>query len=113
MSFINPSGTFENEANGGPITVIAPLTGTTFIMHPGMEDLYVNPAGTLAALTIQLVPAEGGGRELDIFFKTAITALTVLDRLGNAITGAPTAATAGLSITMRHVNKTIGWVRWR
>lgn len=119
MSFINPDGSFETESNGSPVTEINPLTGVTYTYKfAGAEDLYVNPAGTIAALTIKLPQAESG-RRLEIFFSQIVTALTIQDALGNAVTGAPTAATVGLAVTFRRLgpNKVAGvaakWIKWR
>lgn len=110
MSFINASGTFENETSGQTVTVFTPLTGSTLTLRSNIEDVYIT--GALAALTINLgVPSNGA--ETEIYFQGAITALLIRDRAGAAIATAPTVATAGQSVNMRYVNKTVGWVRWR
>lgn len=117
--FINPDGTFEAEANGSPVTEINPLTGTTYAFKfAGAQDLYVNPAATIAAFTIKLPQAEAG-RELDIVFTQIITTLAIQDALGVAVVGAPTAATVGLAVSFRRMspNRVAGtaakWIKWR
>lgn len=115
MSFINPSGTFENESHGAPATIIAPTTGSTVVLKNTTRDLYV--VGTLAALNL-LLPTAPSGTILNVYCAGAITALSVTDRLGVAITTAPTAATAGQSFEFRFIGRApggavIGWVRWR
>ncbi len=112
MSFINASGTFENETGGSPVTVMVPVTGATIAMNSSQRDLYVAPAGTIAALTIKL-PQVASGSKVDILCTAIVTALGIQDRLGNVVAGAPTAATAGMALTMRYINRTIGWVKWR
>ena len=114
MAFNNPDTSFENETAGTTVTVYAPTTGSTLVLKSVTRDIYIQ--GTLAALTIAL-PQVSSGHSVNIFCAGAITALTILDRSGVAITGSPTAATAGQSFQMRMIPKylgaTIGWVRWR
>jgi hypothetical protein len=112
MPFANPDTTFENEAFGGPISTVVPLTGTTIAMRYDQRDLYVTPAGTLAALTIKLPTTQPGG-VVEILISTIVTALAIQDRFGVAVAGAPTAATAGMALTMRFVSRATGWVKWR
>jgi hypothetical protein len=114
MSYINADTSFENESAGAPITVLAPLTGTTITLKSITRDLYIQ--GTLAALTINL-PQVASGQSVNIYFAGAVTALSITDRFGVVVATAPAAATAGQSIQMRMIPKflgaTIGWVRWR
>lgn len=110
MHYISPTGGFFNEASGGPITVLAPLTGTTLPLRGLVRDAYIT--GPLAALTIAL-PQVKNGEKLSLYFSGAITTLAIKNRLGVTIPTAPVAATAGLSLEFRYINATIGWVRWR
>ncbi len=112
MSFQNPSGSFRNEAHGGPVTVITPVTGAVIKMAANQVDLYVANAAALAALTVQL-PQVLFGTKVELSFQSAVTALTVVDRFGNAIPNSPTAGVAQTAIVMRYLGRSTGWVRWR
>lgn len=110
-SFANPDGSFLNESGGSPVRVAVPATGDTITMR-GERALYVNHAADIAALTI-MFPSVEPGEKVEIWFVQAVTALTIKDASGNAVTGAPTAATDGLFIVWRFINKTIGWKTWK
>jgi hypothetical protein len=115
MHYINPTGGFANEASGGPVTILAPATGTVLPMRGLVRDAYI--VGPLAALTLAL-PQVKSGEIISLYFSGVIGALVLTDHSGNAIPTAPTATTAGESIEMRYIGKppggaTIGWVRWR
>lgn len=112
-SFANPNGTFFSESHGGPVTVLTPASGSTVQLSATTADVYIANTATLAALTLNLPPPAEGGTEIDIACQSAITALTVHDRFGNAIPGAPTAGTPGTAVTLRYVSRAVGWVRWR
>ena len=108
-SFANESGSFLN-TGGSPVQVSVPASGNTVQLRRG-ESFYINPAATLAALTLTL-PAAERGQTVSIGFGKAITALTIRNRLGAIVGLAPTAATANQCIVMKYVDKTIGWVPW-
>lgn len=57
----------------------APLTGTTITVPQGVSQLVVDPAGTIAALTVVLPPASQlvDGQEFKMSTTQTITALTV------------------------------------
>ncbi len=112
MSYQNPSGSFKNEAHGGPVTVVNPASGATIRLQANQVDLYVINGAALAALTV-LLPQVQYGQKVEIGSQSAITALTIQDRMGNAIATAPTAGTAGQSVTMRYLGAGNGWVRWK
>jgi hypothetical protein len=99
-------------ATGAP-RVEAPLTGTTITL--GNEDtvLYVNPAGTIAALTVKLPPIANQplGKVVNINFSQIVTALTVQDSAAGAVASTAGAVTVGQQY--RYVNATLGWVRWQ
>lgn len=57
----------------------APVTGDTVTAFDDSDTVLVNPAATLAALTIVLPssPARGNGHRLTLLFSQVITALTL------------------------------------
>jgi hypothetical protein len=119
-SFANPNGGFQSESSGGRVTVVAPLTGATVTMQAADEALYLDLAGTIAALTIVLLKAPYAGQIVEIGYNHTVSALTLHDGFGNAITGAPTSLTAGGgAVVMRYIGPpplsytAVGWVVWK
>jgi hypothetical protein len=111
-SFMNRNGSFFDYDGNASTRVVAPLTGTTVAMTGQDDDLYINPAGTLAALTVTMPAGPMPGDVHDLHFTQIITALAVKDSAGTTITTAPTSAAVGDTVTLRYV-QTVGWVKWR
>jgi phytoene dehydrogenase-like protein len=109
-SFANADRSFFGQAGGLPARVVAPLTGTTITLRTH-RVLVVNPAGTIAALTIKL-PAAQPGEKVEILFRQTVTALTVQDSRGTTVTGLG-ASTIGTLMVARYVSKTLGWLAWK
>lgn len=90
-----------------------PLTGETITLPDYAEDVSVDQAGTIAALTVTMPGNPRDKQRTNIFFDEAVTALTmnVAAGSGQTIRGALTAATAkGFATWMyRRQNKT--WYR--
>jgi len=96
----------------GPPRVVVPVTTDTITLAANDTVLYVNPAGTIAALTVKLPPVAGqaNGKMVSISFGQIVTALTVQDSAAGAV--ASTAGAVATAHQYRYVNATIGWVRW-
>lgn len=97
-------------ANYNTPNVQAPTTGGTITLTNGwgFQLLVVNPAGTLAALTLALPSTPIDGEILQITFTQAITALTVS---GGTLLGMPASVAAGFGSTWKY-NATAGkWVQ--
>jgi hypothetical protein len=113
MTYANKNGSFVNESGAPPIKTYVPLTGTTVKLS--IQDQYVAivPAGTIAALTVQLPLVNGNGDWVEIWFGAVITALTIKDGAGTTITPtlAPTAGAIGKSIRLTRIGG--AWVNWR
>jgi hypothetical protein len=109
-SFEQVDHTFFPTSSQVPV-VAAPLTGATLTMGFGQSSLFVNAAGTLAALTVKLPPSPVAGQIAAITPNNIITALTVEDSAAGAITGSPTAGVANTRIVMQWVSNALGW-KW-
>jgi hypothetical protein len=70
-----------------------PLTGVTQAIPNDAEEVYIVPAGTIAALTLTMPPAPYDGQELRIATTQIVTALTHTAPVGT-LRGALTAGTA-------------------
>lgn len=97
-----------------------PLTGTTVQCPSGSqvaENVVLDPAGTLAALTVALPTAPVDGQRILIPTTQAITALTLTTSTGT-IMNAPTSLSAGQTIEFKYI-PTVGgtvvnkWIRMR
>jgi hypothetical protein len=101
----------SSTATGIP-RVEAPLTTATITLGADDTVLFVNPAGTIAALTIKLPPIAGrqNGTVCRISFSQIVTALTVQDSAAGAVES--TAGAVSVAHEYRYVNSTLGWVRW-
>ena len=101
----------SSTASGIP-RVVVPVTTDTITLAADDTVLYVNPAGTIAALTIKLptVAGQALGKMVSISFAQIVTALTVQDSAAGAV--ASTAGAVATAHQYRYVNATIGWVRW-
>jgi len=93
-SYANPDGSFFNEVAGLPLRVVAPDTGATVTMKAADRALFVNNETTLAELTIKLPRGLSPREKVVVFARSSITALTVQDGAGAAVSGAPAAAAA-------------------
>jgi hypothetical protein len=92
-----------------PPKVVAPTSGDTITLRFKDRFLFVNKDATLAALTVKLPWAPQLGDLAIITSKSAITALTLNDGAGDAISGAPGAVDAGGTVVMQWVSKALGW----
>jgi hypothetical protein len=87
----------------------APATGATITLADDDAHVIIDPAGTLAALTVKMCPNPFNGQFLNVVSSKAITTLTVSPNTGQTIgSGAPTALAAGqgFSAFYREANTT-------
>jgi hypothetical protein len=77
----------------------APVTGATVALESTTSNLIVNPAGTIAALTITL-PAASDGKIFTISSSQIITALTLTPAGSDTIKNDVTAMTAGQAFSL-------------
>lgn len=71
-----------------------PSTGGTVTLANSNYHQIIDPAGTLATLTVNMPPNPINGQFVDVRFSQVITALTVSGN-GNSISGNPTSAAVG------------------
>lgn len=74
--------------------IFTPTTGQTVTLLNSYTDWIINPAGTLATLTINMPTSPNDGLLIRVKCTQTITALTVSGN-GNSIVGAPTSITVG------------------
>lgn len=109
-SFANQDGSFLNEQDAQPVLVAVPLTATTITLNKGQNQAYINPAATIATLTVKLPPQPAAGQTVTLSFGHIVTALTIQDAGGNAVTGAASAGAVGVATTMKYIGG--AWVKW-
>jgi hypothetical protein len=76
----------------------APVTGATVTLAATTYHQIIDPAGTIAALTINMTPSPFDGQMVDIKFSQIVTVLTISGN-GNTLVGAPTSTAVGTSVT--------------
>lgn len=94
--------------------IYTPLTATTITAPATSQLTYVNPAGTIAALTIITPSAPVDGQRWKVYSTKIVTALTLTAATGQTIdvsTAAPTAMTAGSSFVYIYNGATAAWFR--
>lgn len=103
----------------GVLDFQVPLTGATITETAQMNQLIIDPAGTLATLTVQLPAATGllNGQVWGMCTTQVITALTLTAGSGTTVKNAPTAmlvpvATGAAScFAYRYVKAQTAWYR--
>ena len=100
----------------GATTFNAPLTGASITLTAGTSNLVLNPAGTIAALTVVLPAAStlANNQTLKIGSSQIVTALTLTGGTGTTIVGGATtiAAAGGFELIYIETNATTGiWYR--
>jgi hypothetical protein len=109
-SFANQDGSFLNEQGTQPVAVLTPLTGTTIALSKAQNFVFINPAATIAALTVMMPPQPAAGQSVTLSFGHIVTALTIQDASGNAVAGAAAAGAVGVSTTLKYIGG--AWVKW-
>jgi hypothetical protein len=99
-SFLFANGTFFPNAG---VHTRTPTTGTTVILPKGTTDVYLNPAGTLAALTVRLPPSPLPGMVVSLASSQTITTLTVQNAAGGAVAGAPTTLAINTNVYFQYI----------
>jgi hypothetical protein len=98
----------EAAYGGSTITAVTPLTGTTVAFAANQTLMFINPAGTIAALTVLLPPNPTQGQRAAMSFGQIVTALTVQTATGGAV--GSTAGAIGQEISYRYVSG--AWALW-
>lgn len=90
----------------------APLTGTSITLVPGTAKLLLDPAATIAALTVVLPAATAlvDGEEFDITSSQTVTALTVTPGTGTTLVPTITTVTAAAPIHLVYHAATAKWL---
>jgi hypothetical protein len=94
----------------GQYNIFTPLTGTTITLTDGIQDNLINPAGTLAALTINLPASPDNGQVILLTFTKAITTLTIAGNGSTLVGTAPTSAAIGTRLAYKFYTG-VGFIR--
>jgi hypothetical protein len=88
----------------------APLTGTSVTMGVGIAKLLLDPAGTIATLTVVLPLSPIDGQEAQISTSQTVTALTVTPGTGSTLVPTITTVTAAAPVDLVYHAATQKWV---
>jgi hypothetical protein len=95
----------------GATTYLQPATGFAVTIGPGVSDLILDPAGTLAAGAVTMPVGPGDRQKITVATSHTITALTVSANPGQTIAGAPTTLVANTSFQYRYKASNSTWYR--
>lgn len=101
----------------GPVQYNAPLTGASITVNPLSSTLVLDPAGTIAALTLVFPPATAliDGQSLEVSSSNTVTALTITPGSGTTIAQNPTAITVSTTTSygykFQYVAAVTKWIR--
>jgi len=95
----------------GTTYVYTPLTGTSQAIPSDAEAVIIDPAGTIAALTLVMPETPYDGQELTLTFDAVVTALTMTPGTGQTLKGALTAGAVAGFATWRY--RATGTTWWR
>lgn len=102
------------DAEGGvTILTYVPVTTDVIDLPNDVELAVVDPAGTIAALTLRLPVAPYDGQRVQLYFDEIVTALTMEDGTGvtHTLKGALTAGTAAGFATYQFSKAALTWYR--
>ncbi|MFM0638093.1 hypothetical protein PQQ63_15430 [Paraburkholderia metrosideri] len=104
--------TYQNGVMVNASTIVsAPTTGQTVTVAQTTNSQIANPAGVLAALTVQFPTPLSDGHPFELVITQAVTALTMTPNSGASIVGGLT-STAGYQTTKwRYVAASTTWFR--
>ena len=88
-----------------------PIAGATVTTNNGVAYLILEPAATLATLTITLPSAPTDGQSLRIASTKAITTLTINGAVGQTIKNTATTVAAGGSIGFLYRSSNASWYK--
>ena len=111
----NGSGTGEwsriVNTSANAYTYLVPTTGTSITIGTGITALVLNPAGTLASLTITMPLTPLDGSVLTLASTKTITTLSLSAASGQTLLNAPATLTGNTSVSFMYVLGITTWVR--
>lgn len=98
---------------GGGVQSVAPLTGASIVVAPGVSNLILTPAGTIATATITLPAAANlfNGQKLYIITSQTVTALTLTAGSGTTVLGTNTTVTAAAPLSFIYNQAAATWIK--
>lgn len=92
-------------------TYNAPAAAASITIANGAQALVLDPAGTIATLTVTLAPAPKDGESVIISSSQIVTTLTLSPNAGQTISNAATSLTAGGSCRYLYRAANTKWYR--
>jgi len=101
----------DSEVPGVTIFSVVPVTTDVVTPPAGTEIALINPAGTIAAMTLNMPASPYDGQPFEVAFDQVITALTMAAPGGATLKGALTAAAAKGFGKWRYSKAATTWYR--
>ena len=98
---------------GGGVQNAAPLTATSITITQGISKLILNPAGTIATLTV-VFPASTllyDGQLLTLVSSQTVTTLTITAGSGTTVNGTNTTLTAAAPLQFMYSTASATWIK--
>lgn len=111
MATLGAINSAANYPGGGTIEVVVPVTLDSKTITAGTSTFIINPAGTLAVLTVVMPASPTDGQVVWISSSQVITALTLSANSGQAILNVPTAFVLGGFCSFQWINSLSKWFR--
>lgn len=105
-NLINLKGTADQSKS-----VQNPSTGDSITIADNSKTLVLDPAGTLATLTVTMPPTPVDGQEIRVSSSQIVTALTVSPNSGQTLSNAPTTILAGTGFAYIYDLPNTNWYR--
>ena len=106
-----PGGHQVGALDGNNYAFVQPASGATLTAPAFLGAYVLDPAGTLAALTIVLPPTANDGQVFEVSTTQAVTALTVGPAAGQSVRGGSVMLTAGGGVSWRYRGADSTWYR--
>lgn len=98
-------------SSNSSLVKITPLTGTSYQIPAGVFTVDIEPAATIAALTVVFPQAPVDNQNVLLMTSQTITALTLTPGSGATISNAPTTLAANTSTEFRYILASTRWAR--
>jgi len=82
----------------GSYAIVAPLTGASVVIPNNINNYVINPAATIAALTVTMPSSPVDGQIVRISASHTITALTLNGASGQTVSNSPSAITISTTV---------------
>ena len=100
-----------SNSGGKKVLNFVPISGSSIVLDSGTNDVFLDPAGTIAAFTITFPSGSANGQVLTIYSTAAITSLTLNAAAGQTLRATTSAMAANSSVKYCFSVQNKAWYR--